>query len=330
MLREIDLNAVRREAEMPWHLAVIGGRGSGKSTLISQLLKGPCQLDLPAIPPVSEHNLDEEIPLHGYSLVLILLDGSTDSHQRERELLKDIRKRNLPVVVCYNKADLVTVAQPMMNEAQCWDGAPVVATAAYDRKSVQDVLARAILQSCKGCEVRIARSLPGMREPVVRKLVDDTCFINCAYSLTTGLAEINILLDLPLNLADILILTKNQALMAYKIALAMGQPPDWKETIPKLSAVVGSAFIWRQIARQLVGLIPAYGVIPKMAVAYAGTYAVGQAIYQWCAHGEKMRPDTLKSLYVSAFSKGKEYARSLLAKRKGLRSRGLLKSDSPA
>ena len=207
-----------------------------------------------------------------------------------------------------------------MNGAQRWPGAEIVAVAAYDAKSLQKLLVPAILRACPGREVQLARRLPLLREPVCQKLIDDTCFVNSAYSLTTGLAEINVFLDLPLNLADIVILTKNQALMAYKIALAMGLPADWRETIPKLSAVVGSAFLWRQVARQLVGLIPAYGVIPKIAVAYAGTYAVGQAIYQWCANGEKLQPERLKSLYVAAFKRGREVARSILAKRKALRS----------
>jgi uncharacterized protein (DUF697 family) len=154
-----------------------------------------------------------------------------------------------------------------------------------------------------------------LREPVCRKLIDDTCFINGAYSLTTGLAEINVVLDLPLNMADIVVLTKNQALMAYKIALAMGLPSDWRETVPKLATVVGGAFLWRQLTRQLIGLIPAYGIIPKVAVSYAGTYAVGQAIYQWCANGEKLKPETFKSLYTEALERGREAARSLVAKR---------------
>ena len=153
-----------------------------------------------------------------------------------------------------------------------------------------------------------------LREPVSRKLIEDTCFINAAYSLTTGLAEMNILFDLPLNVADIVVLTKNQTLMAYKIALAFDLPSDWRETIPKLATVVGSAFLWRLTARQLVGLVPAFGIIPKVAVSYAGTYAVGQAIYQWCAYGEKVNPKLLKSIFAQALERGREVARPLVAK----------------
>ena len=41
LLREVDLNAIRRQAELPFHLAVLGREDSGRSLLISQLLSGP-------------------------------------------------------------------------------------------------------------------------------------------------------------------------------------------------------------------------------------------------------------------------------------------------
>ena len=322
LLREVDLNAVRREAEAPVHIAVVGESGVGKSTLIRQLLSGPRDSEPAGIPPLSEHNITDDIPLQAHSLVLLLLDAAKGTHQPGQDVFTGLKKKKIPVVVCYNKADLAQDTQAVMNGAQLWPGVEVAAVAAYDAKSLQKMLVPAILRSCPGGEVRLARRLPLLREPVCQKLVDDACFVNSAYSLTTGLAEINVFLDLPLNLADMVILTKNQALMAYKISLAMGLPPDWRETVPKLAAVVGSAFLWRQAARQLVGLIPAYGVIPKIAVAYAGTYAVGQAIYQWCANGEKLKPEHLKSLYASAFKRGREFARVVLAKRKALRAAG--------
>jgi len=322
MLREVDLNAVRRQAEAPVHIAVVGDSGTGRTTLISQLLSGPHVSEPAGIPPLSEHGLADDVPVQAHSLVLLVLDAAKETHLPEQAVFAGLKKKNIPVVVCYNKADLVQNPQSVMNGAQQWPGAEAVAIAAYDYQSLQKTLVPAMLRACPGREVRLARRLPLLREPVCQKLIDDTCFINSAYSLTTGLAEINVFLDLPLNLADIVILTKNQALMAYKIALAMGLPSDWRETIPKLTAVVGSAFLWRQVARQLVGLIPAYGVIPKIAVAYAGTYAVGQAIYQWCANGEKLQPERLKALYVAAFKRGREVAQSILAKRKALRAPG--------
>ena len=323
-LREVDLNAIREQAESLLHVAVVGGAGVGKSTLIAQLLTGPRQEEPSGVPPVTEHRLDEEILLQPYSIVLLVLDATQADHSRELEyagrlltqLSAGLKGGKPPVVICYNKADLTPHPQAVLNEAMRWPGVEVTAIAAPDRNSLVRGLVPALLRAGRGREVALARRLPMLREPVCRKLIDDTCFVNGAYSLTTGLAEINIVLDVPLNVADLVMLTKNQALMAYKIALAMGLPSDWRETVPKLATVVGGAFLWRQVARQLVGLVPAYGIIPKIAVSYAGTYAVGQAIYQWCANGEKLKPEALKSLYSDALTRGRDVARTLVARRK--------------
>jgi len=323
LLREVDLNAIRAQAESPFHLAVIGDAGVGKSTLITQLLAGPRHAEPPGMPPVTEHRLDENVVLQPHSSVLMVLDATLAEHPREREFVEKLALHQTPTVVCYNKSDLAQNPQAVLNEALRWPGAEVAAIAATDRDSLVRALVPALLRAHRGQEVLLARHLRLLREPVSRKLVDDACFINGAYSLTTGLAEINLVLDVPLNVADMVILTKNQAIMAYKIALAMGLPSDWRETIPKLATVVGSAFLWRQLARQLVGLIPAYGIVPKIAVAYAGTYAVGQAIYQWCAQGERLKPEALKALYTEALVRGREAAQSLLAKRKAAQPKAL-------
>jgi len=314
-LREVDLNAIREQAESPLHVAVIGDAGVGKSTLITQLLTGPRQLEPPGVPPVTEHRLDESISLQPHSSVVLMVDATQAEHPQERQFLDRFASSKPPVVVCYNKSDLVENPQAVLNEAVRWPNAEVVAIAAPDRPSLLRGLSPAMLRAHRGREVSLARRLPMLREPVCHKLIDDTSFINGAYSLTTGLAELNLLLDLPLNVADLVVLTKNQAVMAYKIALAMGLPSDWRQTIPKLAAVMGSAFLWRQLARQLIGLIPAYGLVPKIAVSYAGTYAVGEAIYQWCANGERLKPQALKAVYAEALERGRQVARSLVPKR---------------
>jgi uncharacterized protein (DUF697 family) len=318
-LREMDLNAIREQAESPLHVAVVGEAGVGKSTLIGQLLAGPRQGEPPGVPPVTEHRLDENVLLQPYSIALLMLDATVAGHSRERAFLEKLATHRPPTVVCYNKSDLAQDPQAVLNEALHWPGAEVVAIAAPDRHSLLRGLVPAMLRANRGREILMARRLPMLREPVCVKLIDDTSFINGAYSLTTGLAEINPVLDIPLNVADMAVLTKNQALMAYKIALATGLPSDWRETIPKLATVVGSAFLWRQVARQLIGLIPAYGVLPKVGVSYAGTYAVGQAIYQWCANGEKLKPEALRAVYADALERGRQVAKSLMTRRNAAR-----------
>ncbi len=318
-LREVDLNKIRNQAEEPFHIAIVGDAGAGKSTLINQLLSGPGTPEPTLLRPISEHQLNQEILVQAYSLIILLLDASQSGHLTERPILDKLRSYHVPIIICYNKIDLLQNTQAVSDDSLRWLGSDVIAVSATARDTIVQKLVPVLMRIYKGREMVLARHLPMLREPVSRKLIEDTCFINAAYSLASGLAEMNILLTVPFNVVDMVVLTKNQALMAYKIALAFDLPSDWRQTIPKLTAVVGTGFLWRIIARQLVGLVPVVGVVPKVAVAYAGTYAIGQAIYRWCANNEKVSPQTLRAMYSKALVRGREVARSMLSRRRNNR-----------
>jgi uncharacterized protein (DUF697 family) len=313
MLKEVDLNMVRSQAEIPLHVMVIGEAGAGKTALVEQLLAGPRSEGPPGLAYITMHRPDLNLQIPDNTLALLLLDVRKTDLQNERAIFDRLIGRKIATVVCYNKSYLAGEEIQALNRS-IWTGAETAVITATDRDTLMRELVPAILRVCKGRETRLARHLPMLRAPVAQKLIDDTCFINATYSLSTGLAEIVPILDLPLNLADIVILTKNQALMAYTITLAMGMQAEWRDTMPKLAAVVGSAFLWRQLARYLAGLIPVIGIVPKVVIAYSGTYVIGEAVYQWCAKGEKLNPEELKVLYAEALKRGSEVARVLIAK----------------
>ena len=313
VLKEVDLNAVRMQAETPLHVMVMGEVGAGKTALIEQLLTGSRSEEPPGLPSITMHRPDLTLQIPDDALVLLLLDVRKTDHPNERAIFDRLIARKIATVVCYNKSDLAR-EEVVALSGSTWTGAETAIITATDRDTLMRELVPAILCVCKGHEARVARHLPLLRAPVAQKLIDDTCFINATYSLSTGLAEIVPLLNLPLNLADIVILTKNQAWMAYTITLAMGMQAEWRDTMPKLAAVVGSAFLWRQQARYLAGLIPVIGIVPKVVISYSGTYVIGEAIYQWCANGEKLNPEELKALYVEALERGSEAAKVLIQK----------------
>ncbi|MGA2159375.1 MAG: zinc ribbon domain-containing protein [Dehalococcoidia bacterium] len=311
MLKEVDLNAVRIQAEIRPYVMVVGEAGAGKTALTGQLISGPRPEQVPILSAVTMHRPEPTLQIPDDALVLLLLDAARRSHPRERALFEGLVARKVATVVCYNAPGMAGDEIAKLDKA-AWAGAETVAITAADRDTLIRYLAPAILRACKGREVRMARYVPLLRAPVAQKLIDDMCLINATYSLTTGLAEIVPFLDLPLNLADVIVLTKNQALMAYEITLAMGMQAEWRDTIPKMAAVIGSAFLWRQLGRYLAGLIPVIGIVPKIVIAYSGTYVVGEAIYRWCANGEKLNPPELKALYAVALERGNEVARALI------------------
>ena len=52
----------------------------------------------------------------------------------------------------------------------------------------------------------------------------------------------------------------------FRLALAYGALPEFQSRIREVIPVVGGAFLWRQAARSLVGLIPVWGIVPKVSV----------------------------------------------------------------
>jgi hypothetical protein len=68
-----------------------------------------------------------------------------------------------------------------------------------------------------------------------------------------------------------------------------------------MAPIVGAAMFWRTLARDLVTLLPfAAGVVPKVAIAFAGTYAVGRAAQLYYVEGQKASPERMREFYRDA------------------------------
>jgi uncharacterized protein (DUF697 family) len=177
----------------------------------------------------------------------------------------------------------------------------------------------------------LGRQFPLFRLAIAHQLINDTCFSNAAYTLSTGIAEVVPIFDVPLNIADLIVLTKAQAFLVYKLGLVFGFSTRWQDYIAEFSSVIGGGFLWRQTARFLIGLIPVWGIVPKVAVAYSGTYVVGNAVLQWYVTGRHLTRKQMHELSVQAFARGKALARGLLERaRRPKLGRGKDKKALPA
>lgn len=154
-------------------------------------------------------------------------------------------------------------------------------------------------------QLGMARYIPLAREYYSKQLIDETAKANALYAASTAFAGVLPVLNVPLNVADMVVLTKNQLVMAYKMALSNGKTGAPNSVMTELIGVLGSAFLMRQAARSLVGLIPGWGAIPKVAVAYAGTYLVGKGVNIWLTDGQRLTERELKKVYNQALERGK-------------------------
>jgi uncharacterized protein (DUF697 family) len=106
---------------------------------------------------------------------------------------------------------------------------------------------------------------------------------------------------------DTAFLTMNQIRMALLMAALHGQTVGYGEQKAQIAAIAAGAFGWRALARELVGKIPlGGGLIPKAAVAFAGTYVVGLGLEKVNQTGSGLSKLEKKDAYAAAFAKGKE------------------------
>ena len=167
-----------------------------------------------------------------------------------------------------------------------WGHRNVVVGDLQDEKFLLGEFVPAVMRLLPDHYLALGRYYPLFRQPVAHHLINDACFTNAAYSLSSGLVEIVPVLNIPMNVADVIILTKNQIFLAYKLGLALGMSTQIQSYITTFGGVLGAGFFWRQLAHMLVGLIPAWGIIPKMGVSYAGTYVVGNVVLKWYLTGK--------------------------------------------
>ncbi len=312
-IKEIDLKPIRESATNFVRIVLVGAPESGRHTLAEQMRTDPARPGIHTQSTLTLTSLEAVAQAPVAHLIIMLVDATRTDFSAEQALVKNWGEAGKNVLVFVNKIDLV--GGNLEGEARtAWKAARVIYGSVNDINSLQREFIPAVLELLPQQHLALGRQFPLFRLTIARQLVSETCFSNAAYSLSTGLAEIVPVLDLPLNLTDMLVLTKTQAFLAYKLGLLLGFSTRWQDYVTEFGGVIGTGFLWRQIARELIGLVPGWGIVPKVAVAYSGTYVVGNAILGWYLTGRNLSPKQMRALYAQAFTQGTQYARKLAAK----------------
>lgn len=179
----------------------------------------------------------------------------------------------------------------------------------------RDAVAGALLTALpRDLHMSAGREFPPLRQAVSVGLIDETAKANAGYAFTTALAETVPVLSAPLAVGDMVVLTKNQLLMCYRIVLAHGRQGDPRSLMGEIVGVLGGGVLLRQAARQLVGLIPVLGIVPKVAIAYAGTWAIGRAMAMWAGEGREVTAGAIRRYSREGLGRGRVVARAMYDK----------------
>ncbi len=320
-LREIDVAAIREESEQPVLIACLGeqpalARAVGLLSRSEGQRYGPVGLNPLIIATLSELRRggvsgERGETLRRADLLLIILDSREPISTASAATLKVLADLAMPTVIILTYAQ--NAPAPLDDPSRALSYAHVVALPDPDAPQAADLLADAIFERLPAeLHMAAARRLTGLRAAYARQIINATSFSNATYALASALPEQIPIFSIPFAAADILVLTKNQAMLVYKLALAYGAPPEFQARMREVLPVLGGAFVWRQLARTLVGFIPVWGIVPKVAIAYAGTYSTGMVAWRWFENGELISGAHLKALTDEAMRTGRERAMLLV------------------
>lgn len=304
LLREVDLSAIQGEAEARFALGLIGD-----PELAARLAEG-----LSATPGRS--GIHPHLITHTAALptdLRVVVQHGVEAVLSDTVLDDPVLNDRVPTVVVCVSGETPRVGAELARPGE----AARIVVPDLTPESVQrtvPVLLRALPPKL---HLAVARQLPVFRPAVMRALIEEASRTNAVYAASTGVAEIVPVLNVPLNVADTVVLTKNQLVMAYKVALAAGKTGRPQDLITEIIGVLGGGLLLRQVARGLVGLIPVWGWVPKVAVAYAGTQVIGRAAAVWATEGRTVSASDLRGFYESALERGRGLAQRLLPGRQG-------------
>ncbi len=306
IVREINLDAIRDQAEAPLPTLVVAEDEADGSAFVS-LLVGSGGSRAPSAWLATPDQASAVLSRESVNLA-VLVSRNGDLSPRLAGVRDHLASQRIPIVV-------VLVGSVGFLDTFARHGEQtriVLASLGFDQT---ETLAGGLFDAvAPDRRIALARQFPGLQQPLFGQIIEETSRANATYAFSTSLAEIIPLLDVPLNVGDIVVLTKNQLIMAYRLALVAGKQGRPTDVMGELMGVIGGGVLFRQVARELIGLVPVLGIIPKVAVAYGGTWAIGHAVEAWATGAEQATKRSLRHLYATGLDRGRQVARQLTSR----------------
>lgn len=306
-LKEVDLRPYQEAAIKLLKIALAGRPGTGRHTLAGQMRRDLQREGSETQSALLITDLTSDEWADTADLIILLVDAAASDVDYEHALAKRWGGAGKTVLTVINeKAPIPQAAGSSISLA--WDVEHVLRGSITNAAFLQQQFIPTVLERLPERHLALARQFPLFRPAVARKLINESSKSNGIYALSTGMAEVIPIFDIPLNIADMVVLTKAQAFLVYKLGLALGFSTRWEDYLAEFGSVIGGGFLWRQLSRMLVGLIPVWGIIPKVTVAYSGTYAVGHVVLQWYLTREKLTGAQMRTIYTQSLDQGRKIA----------------------
>jgi uncharacterized protein (DUF697 family) len=300
--REIDVNALRADFERPVRLDVLGSEprmAEQLANLLDPTDAAVSLLDRDLAGDIRVGTLEDwsnanrgKVDADAY---IVTVGRGVDPEGRRA--LAAISQGKAPVLLVQPRdgSDVVVVGIP---EERVLALAPDM-----PESVVRDRLVAALVRAAPGVVLPLARRHPLIREPVARHLILDASRVNAQFAAVSNVPGLVPVIGTMFEaVADLFVLTKNQVLLVLKLGGLYGRDLRFsQQLLMEIAPVVGSAFVWRTAARTLVGLLPALiSALPKTAVAYMGTYVVGEMAHYYFRYGREPPADFARQVREDA------------------------------
>lgn len=297
IVRELSLETLAQEAVHSPSLLLVGDASARER--VARALLGPASVPYvrlaDAIP--SEENLR-------FDLALLLWNGANGEIFRQQ--VATARRRGWPLLVLG-----LSAAPPPPGSVSTGELVPLRLDSAGQLQETRRFLVDAADENRR---LALGRYLPDLRPVTAVSLIEQTSRANAEFAALSGLAGALPLLGNVLAIgADFLVLTKNQLLLLFKLAAIYGRDlDDRRHLYVEMLPVVGAALLWRTVARELSALLPGWlGLAPRVAIAFSGTYVIGQA----ASHYYKLGHPPTRADWARFYQEGTHRLRDLLAQR---------------
>jgi uncharacterized protein (DUF697 family) len=284
LTRELDVQALRQSFERLVSLRVLGS-----DLAVAQRVARLIEPD-PAMGEVSFGVLGETSRERA-DVYVVAIAGPLEPDARR--VLSDLSVGEIPLVLVQLEAAAGMLVLGIPDDRMITLGQTMADGEARER------LFRALVQAAPDVMLSAGRRHPLVREPVAEHLIRESARVNAQFAAISSLpANLPLIGGLVGDMADVIVLTKNQVLLLFKLAGLYGRDLELgRQLIAEVIPIVGGAFVWRTTARALVGLLPSLlGLLPKTLVAYTGTYVVGQMARYYYHYGHKPPPEIVRDL----------------------------------
>lgn len=183
----------------------------------------------------------------------------------------------------------------------------------YPRYTVQDVI-----DASPSLHLPLARRFAPFLDEVADEIIGKIARENALFSLATAMPGVLAgLVSGPWALgefaSDTAVLTGNQIRMAFLLAAASDRNPGYAEQKTEIASLIAGAFGFRSMARALASKVPlGGGLIPKAAIAFAGTWIAGKSLERVYRFGYHLSREERGDALADAFQRGKVIASAML------------------